>query len=316
MAVDKAMQIIQRQEIGDDYVPPSNCLYFLRNYLLTQKHDGLRIFQLYIKDTVLATALFMLSDDVAHSSAKAPFGSILLRDHLDHGRISRFLQEILTSLGHEKVKEVKITLPPSLYSSFPELDVFLKSGFQIAHTDINQHLPLSEDPVLHTMEKRKLKRALESGIQCQLLSQSMAKEVYEFIVKCRKERGLPVNIAESKFLELISSLPDRYLLFGAMHQSALVAVCVVGAVTEKIAYYFLPATASSAMRFSPMVPLMLFIQDFLKRKGFEYFDLGVSSVEGQVQEGLHTFKKRMGAIDLPKHTLTLKLQDRSLASDS
>ncbi len=58
---------------------------------------------------------------------------------------------------------------------------------------------------------------------------------------------------------------------------------------------------------SPMVFLIVSMANWCKERNIDFLDLGISSIEGQLQQGLYDFKKRMGAIDAEKWTFELEL---------
>jgi lipid II:glycine glycyltransferase (peptidoglycan interpeptide bridge formation enzyme) len=73
-------------------------------------------------------------------------------------------------------------------------------------------------------------------------------------------------------------------------------------------YYFLPATGVDFLSESPMVFLIVAMANWCKERNIQFLDLGISSVEGHLQQGLYDFKKRMGAKDSEKWTLEQSLE--------
>ena len=129
---------------------------------------------------------------------------------------------------------------------------------------------------------------------------------HQFISACRQVQGLAINI-EWNHLKNLNDATNAYESFGVFREAKLSAVCITVKASDEVAYYYLPATSPTFRTESPMVMLIEGMADYYKNKGFQSFDMGVSSLLGKPQESLLLFKERMGALRSEKSTFSLAI---------
>ena len=93
----------------------------------------------------------------------------------------------------------------------------------------------------------------------------------------------------------IDAIPNAYKAYAILLNGELIAATIVVTVTDKVAYNFLPASNKKYNYLSPMAMLMICLYDHLRQSGFSNLDWGVTSIDGQIQQGLAVFKEAMGA---------------------
>ena len=285
----------------------SPLLFYQKSYATVQKYRKVLVFKVIDGLRLAVTIVFNIQEGRAKSLSKSPFGSFLLHRKTSTDTIKEFLVYIVDHLRRQGVKRVEIVHPPPIYEYFPAEEVF--RFFHVCFEDLNQHIDLAQDfeAHLHPMQIRKLKAASKSGLDCREETPSELPAVHDFIAKSRRQNGLEINIALEKLTELFARFPDVYRIFSVFLKGARISTAITCQVTSNVAYYYLPATDEDHKSSSPMVPLMKHIATNYASQGVRILDLGIASVEGQKQEGLFTFKERMGAQVSLKRTYELQL---------
>lgn len=276
-----------RQKIHKLSFDPRNpVLYFQPDYLNAQQYPHLKV----IVSAHFFTC-FSIAGGTAKSLPKSPFGGIYTSgNEPEFLKFYRSLENELKQLGVEKII---FNQPPAYYPNFVPTEWLLSQGYDRAISETNQFITISGElhSKMHKMEKRKLKKRSNFSFN----KTDLVPDIHHFIAECRKQKGLEINITAAKLAELTEQFPDRYQIFEARKDGQLAAAVVMTVPVDNIAYYYLPATNPAFKRLSPMVSLMDYIYHYYQTKKMDYLDLGISSVNGKLQESLFRFKARMGA---------------------
>jgi hypothetical protein len=277
-------------------------VYFSRSYLTSQNHN-----QFISYETNNLQLMVVVSNNLAISMPRSPFGSFYSNNKVDVQQFDEFVESVKKDLEQRGISQLIIHHPSSFYSGFVPESHLERLGFISTYSDINQHIVLQEGwkNNLHKMQLRKLKALEEEGFQFKKMDGEL-EVAHQFISACRQVQGLTVNI-EWDHLKKLNDETDAYDCFGVFRNNKLSCVCITVKVSDEVAYYYLPATSPTFRTESPMVMLIVGIADYYMDKGFSYFDMGVSSVMGKPQESLILFKERMGAETKPKNTWTLTI---------
>ncbi len=278
-------------------------LYYNSSYLKSQNHSDLVCFE--NKHFFLPVSI---EQDAAISIPRSPFGSFFVKDSTKTDQFPNFIDQVRHELKDRSISSLKVIHPAAIYDHFVTADHLLNAGFQKDFDDINQYIPLKsgwlED--IHDMQKRKLASLKDEGFSFRKMESSELQVAHQFVEVCRLTQELSINISYEQLKEL-SDQTGAYDIFGVFRSEKISALCISARVTEKTAYYYLPATSPLFRSQSPMVLLITGMVEYYQSQRCDYFDLGVSSVEGKPQESLRIFKERMGAIQGEKSTLSLQI---------
>ncbi len=278
-------------------------VYFSKEYLASQKHSTIIAYE-----TAALYLPIVLEQHLAISMPKSPFGSFLILDPaLPQQQLRENLEAIQRDLKSRGVTELVINHPSPIYPNFD--DSWLKEvGFEVQYHEINQHIELQHysKSNIHTMQQRKLKSLAKERFEFRPIPIEEVATVHQFIRACRQSQGLEINIPLETLEEQVRET-RAYDFFGVYRDSKISAACITVRVSEKVAYYYLPATSPMFRSQSPMVLLIQGMVEHYHQKGFQYFDLGISSIKGKPQETLRLFKNRMGASETFKTTWKLQV---------
>jgi hypothetical protein len=263
-------------------------LYFDPKYLSIHTYSNLVHFQ-----TEEFDCHFNVKKNIAKSIDFSPFGGISILSETDYAGFKHFFHHVIDKLKAIGTDKIVIIQPPFFYPNFLLSDWLIKCGFQIIGEEKLQYIDLQNSIQLHDMQKRKLKQS--AGFEIRKVELDEISEIHDFIAQCRKYNGLEINISKEKLLALFEAFPDNYEAFLLKINGKLASAVIMTRPTSKVCYYYLPATDAEFKSQSPMVHLLNHLTNHYQTLGFNFMDLGISSIDGNLQTSLADFKKRMGA---------------------
>ncbi|WP_456460870.1 GNAT family N-acetyltransferase [Reichenbachiella sp.] len=177
--------------------------------------------------------------------------------------------------------------------------------------EINQHIFLESglEQKLHAMQLRKIKKCQSEQLSFNQESVSNIPEVHSFLASCRKQQGLEININKQSLEQLFIKLPLNYECYTIRNNEGnILAATVLVLVNDQIVYNYLPGFDRSYKSLSPLSFLLFQLYQILRERNYKIFDLGISSINGGVQEGLYNYKNRMGANKSDRFVYEIKLK--------
>jgi len=268
-----------------------------------------KYFGLFDKQRPIARICFSIDKNQAISGYQASFGSIDTEYPLLEETAKYFLEQACMSLESDGIKEVIVKHWPECYGDSNKLSgIFNEVGFKEIVSDTNQHLVVQEEfkLLIRKNERKKLNQSIKQGCTFTSLSVDDLTDVYQLVTETRKRKGYPVSMAYDKLYQTIKILPDKYLLFGLFDQHKLIAASVSILISQDILYNFYHADDLSYRSTSPLVMLVQEIYHYCQHKEIKILDLGVSSENGIINQGLFNFKKNLGCVSSEKNTYRLK----------
>ncbi len=175
---------------------------------------------------------------------------------------------------------------------------FTGSGFSVAVTDLNYHIPVAEEPLearMHPSERRRLRKCFRAGMQFSAEATPDLAQLYGFIARCRQRRGFPLTLDFAGFKTMFDHFPDRYQVFAVRDGSRIASAAVGVRISPDILYYFFPADDALYKTFSPTVLLLHGMYGYARQAGYKLLDLGIATARGVPNYGLIRFKANMGA---------------------
>ena len=251
-------------------------------------------------EQVVAQIHFYVSNSMASSPCRAPFGSLEFPSSLAPETLSSFLTEVEQKLKSKGVK--KIVIKDQAHQYRPKQStllntLLLNSRFITINAEINSAIEVNEttfeDKISHAEVKR-VKRCRQEKLEFRVLPMEMLDKVYSFINECREERGMALSMALPQLKSTVQNCPDDFLLFGVFQKDELIAASIAVKVNERILYDFYHAHPKSLDQLSPVVSLVDGMYAYCRQNKFELLDLGTSAVDGKVNFSLLNFKTQLG----------------------
>jgi hypothetical protein len=240
------------------------------------------------------------------SGYHAPFAGIESDANVD---VESFFVEIKLELLKRNAISLEIKQAPFFYQTQSSEEIhnaLLKSGFVETVSECNQYLPINPqiefEALIEAQKRRRLKNAKKMGMHVQLFEHIDSTDWYEVYAEGRMDRGFPITISKEKYNTLSKLRPNIYTYAGVYLHEELIATAIFVHVSKDVMYYFV---AASSPRFAHLSPTVLLIEAMYYKavnEQCQYLDLGISSVSGELNEGLHAFKRHIGAQDCFKKT--------------
>ncbi|WP_139361927.1 hypothetical protein [Hymenobacter sp. CRA2] len=253
-------------------------------------------------------------DGTARSPAAAPFGGPqLLGSEVPAAVLDEWLRRVHEALAAQAVTSLTVRLPPFAHeprTSGALVAALQRAGYQISQAEINTHLPLDRTYEAHLApsERRRLHKCQRHGFQVEQEPPLLLPLAYEFLRRCREEKGQALSLTEEQLTGLFRQFPRDYLLFSVRDAAGEWAALTVAVLAGRgTLYNFYPASPLRYNAFSPVVLLNAGLHAFGQASGLRLLDLGTSTLPTGLNESLLRFKRHLGGVSSLKLTLEKKL---------
>ncbi|MBS1682637.1 MAG: GNAT family N-acetyltransferase [Bacteroidetes bacterium] len=254
---------------------------------------------------------FAATENKLISLTKSPFGGFVIpQEELDLNKIKRLIEKAVTYATENNFKSIEIRNCPEIYSSKKLMEtnqLLLSLGWVIKYKDTTQVLLCNEPFKPVPSRKRRINQCAALGFLFQELSKNDLPEAYELFLQSRANKGYPVTMQLHDLNSEFEKFPDHYKLFAVREKQKMVAAAVTVLVNEELLYYFFAGDDLSYRKQSPSSFLIFNLFEWATTNNFKLIDLGISTENGVLNNGLYDFKKSFGALDSPKLTFELSL---------
>lgn len=242
---------------------------------------------------------FHISQGVARSPLKSPFGSIEFSDTLPARVLFDFISYLEEKLRREKIQTIIIKNYPHIYhtSQASMLTTFLLNQNYKASAEVGSFLDVTSSPVetgFNYSVRYKFQQARKAGVAFAQIPPSDARNVYEFIEKCQSQRGYSLSMTYDHLEKSLTAFRERYLFFGLFLEEKLIAASITVRVNERILYDYAHAHDRAFDNISPVISLIHGIYGYCHTNKIDMLDLGTSALEGMPDFDLLYFKRSLG----------------------
>ncbi|MBT9395137.1 GNAT family N-acetyltransferase [Hymenobacter sp. NST-14] len=312
--------VVRQQAGAAPALPPAYApwLYLTPAHQARQTSAGQQL-HFFLEEPAVGHTVAQLSvawevgEGVARSPWRAPFGAVQTAPALPQHVLRVFLQAVEAALAARGV--CSLTLRPPAFAYEPAASARLTAvltdlGYQIGPVELNSYLPLARDyeAHLHPSARRRLRKCQRQGLRFEQEPPLLLPLAYEFVRRCRQEKGQPLNITLEQLQDLFRALPRHFFLFSVRDAAGeWAAVSVAIQVRADVLYHFLPASPRAYNHLSPMVLINAGLHAFGRASGMRLLDLGISARPAGVDESLLRFKRHLGALSGLKLTFSKPL---------
>jgi hypothetical protein len=187
---------------------------------------------------------------------------------------------------------------------------FHESGFEIETSDVQSVIIVTERqlPVrFHYSEKKRLRRCKLRQLVFQQLPATSVALVYDFIARCRIEKGFNISMTFEELETAMKLFPENYLFFVVLDGDQTIAASICIRVSQTILYDYAHDHDHKYSNLSPIVFLVNGIYNYCQENLIELLDLGTSLSNGKLKVSLLEFKTRLGATVTEKLTYRKRL---------
>ncbi|MET4106215.1 hypothetical protein [Hymenobacter sp. UYP22] len=302
--------------VAQPVLPPAYepWLYQQPEHLALQPSPGERL-HFFLEEpaenrTVAQLAVFLSADGAAARSPwQAPFGAVQLAPDLPAAALHALLTAAETALRERGVRHLTMRLPAFAYEPTTTArlaEVLRQRGYAVKLAEINHHLPLHQSfrAGLHPSERRRLLKCARHGLQFEQEPPLLLPLAYEFLRRCRLEKGQELSMTLEQLQTLFRALPQQVFLFSVRNPAGeWAALTVAIRVGKDVLYNFYPASPLAYNTFSPVVLLNAGLHAFGQASGMRLLDLGTSTLPEGLNRSLLQFKRHLGGVPGLKLTL-------------
>lgn len=204
-----------------------------------------------------------------------------------------------------RTERIEVRLPPQAFyplSFEANLSALQKLGFRVNTSDVHQAIALTtQPPSFNRNRRRDLLLCEAEGLVMERIELETA---HEIITKNRSHKGFPLSLGVEDLRKLGSYLPQVVEFYGVKRGDATLSAAIVFDESPAIRYVFMWGNHPSLeLSGQSMALLALGLHKDSRESGFQYLSLGTSSVMGQENAGLTSFKRSLGAFSEPRITM-------------
>ncbi len=238
---------------------------------------------------------FHAEDDYLVSTARSSFGGFA-RNSVFQAEMLKEAQSFLP-----KQQKLKIVNAPLCYG-------FLNEGLIESASEVkketNQAILLEnwEETALSDNRRKVLKKSIKSGFTFKEVGVELLEQVYSIIHLNRSRKGFPTTMSFLQLQKVVCAFPEYYRLFVVSDSLGnLLSSAVVIKINADISYLFY--LGSGPQELSGNTYMVHQLIKLLQKEQYKLFDLGISSVNGEMNDGLFRFKEGFGSTVSNKLTL-------------
>ncbi|UOQ70582.1 hypothetical protein [Hymenobacter cellulosilyticus] len=237
-----------------------------------------------------------------YSPWQAPFGAVQMAAGLPGPVLRAFLEAAHAELAARGLARLRLRSHPFAYD--PAASALLthtlqQLGYSVALAEINHHLPLEADfrQRLHPSERRRLRKCQQQGFVFEQETPLYLPLAYEFLSRCRQEKGQTLSLSLERLQELFRRFPQDHFLFSVRTPAGeWAALTIAIRVSAGVLYNFYPASPLAYNTFSPVVLLNEGLHAFGRANGQQLLDLGTSTLTEGLNSSLLQFKRHLGGV--------------------
>jgi hypothetical protein len=283
----------------EDFSPGQGTFLFNRKeHLLLQSNVDWFCYGIEQSNRVKAIIFFNVSDSVAQSPVRAPFGSFEFFDEVSDSEFDEWLSFILNKFQEKGYRSIFIKNYPAAYDLLQSKKIksaLLRRKF-ILSQESTSIIKIDTIPFIKKIalsKKQKLTKCLNRFIFIHN-PQTDFNTIYSFIEQCRHKKEYQLSMTKQEIAIAVSTFPSEFVFFTVVEESALVAAAICIKVSPQILYIFYYDHSKLYDKLSPNTMLLNGIYSYGLDNGFLLIDLGTSHLDGILNKSLQHFKASVG----------------------
>jgi len=237
-----------------------------------------------------------------YSPFSAPFGGFTFYNQdIRLQYIEEAIDLLEKGLLSKSIKEIQITLPPSIYNeSFisKQINVFFRKGYKTSGIDLNYSFNLTNfnsdySALLWRNARKNLNRSLKQKFSFKACTTIEEKSrAYQVIKKNRESRGFPLKMTWGQIQKTIAVIPADFFILNLENKE--VASAMVFHISEKIVQVVYWGDLPEFSHLKTMNFLSYKVFEHYKNSNIQIVDIGPSTENSIPNYGLCEFKESIG----------------------
>ncbi|HRE41844.1 MAG TPA: GNAT family N-acetyltransferase [Ignavibacteria bacterium] len=227
------------------------------------------------------------------------FAGFLWKNRLDASNYIKVIPEFKEYLINEGFEKCIIKGMPFLYKNTPDEEneySFFQAGFNISSYAITNIINLDEFDFknISGSKKRsinKSKQFIKINSEVELNSADEFIAFYNVLKVDRNLKNVVPTHSREELEYLTQKLKKRIILFSAEVDGVIAGICILFCITNSVVLNFYLAQVEEYNKTGIPEYILYESINWAKKNGFKYYDIGTSSVNNKLSEGLFQFKK-------------------------
>jgi hypothetical protein len=245
--------------------------------------------------------------EILKSPGKATFGGFWY----EPDNTFRYTQKTVQQLKNysEKSTQIKLSFPPEYFhpNIFQEQISFFKKICYSQISESNFHIVVNNRNNVSKGNRKKQRQFVERGGSVAQVDRSAWYRIYKLLVENRIRRGVELSMPWHVFELGLVNQPDVFTVWGATLGSEFVGGAFTVEIDAKTLYVLYWGDNLLGREISVVASICEKLIEFCLVRNYEVLDLGISSVNGLLDENLANFKVNLGAVQTTKPILTVRL---------
>jgi hypothetical protein len=253
---------------------------------------------------VLASVIFYADENFSFVSPKrGTFGGVTLDEPVPLRLLERFIiamKEYLINAGAQSIAIKCAPFGHDLALSSVVTNILLRQEFRISCHDLNYEMLVDDRPFAARVDygnNKRIRKCINAGFFAELIESTDYPKVYQVIKQNRERRGFPITMSLEQLGQMVKVFPKRmrfFAVYSDADRASIVAAAVCIAISDSVLYVFYWGDAADVESYSPVALLADGIYAHCQQMGIKCLDVGTSTLEGEPNQGLVTFKKNLG----------------------
>ncbi len=269
-----------------------------------------KVIRLIKKNNYSIGLLAGIKDGIMRSPFSAPFGGFHYRnEHLAYDLVYKFLSSLKEYALNEQLKKISITLPPDPYQinmNAKLINAFIRLGFKMETPDLNNVVNLKKftGKWVKSEVAQNCRKAIKNGLIWSKVSDiDEMKEAYDVIHNNRTGLGRKIHMTLEDILDVKEVLPVDFFIIRDVEGNC-VGAAVLYRGHEKIVQGVFMGGDLERRNLGVIDYMYLKLYNYYKEMGFDYLDMGTSSLQGDPNMGLLRFKEIHNSETSLRYTFT------------
>ena len=253
-----------------------------------------------------------LNNGILQSPFSAPFGGFHFRKEIMYiSEIDNYIASLKEYILSQRIQGIEITLPPDIYHATfnaKTVNSLIRNGFQKMLPEITNWVNLQQFNGEFTQRNSReyYRQALRNRLSFGLASdQEEKKEIYDLIYQNRAKFGRPIFMTLKDILDTGNLWPADFFKV-IRDDGTILASAIFYRSHPDICYAVFWGDNETGRPLRAMDYLVFNLWSYYKDMGFKYIDLGISTEDGNPNEGLLRFKESHEATSSLRYTFIWK----------
>lgn len=245
-------------------------------------------------------------DETLKSPGRATFGGFWTEPNRNFSYTEKTVSQLIAYSS--KSSHFQISFPPIYFHPeiFEEQVSFFRDRCYTSISETNSHIVVDQRNDVSKGNRKKQRQFSEQGGSVSQVLEDDWRLIYNLLVENRLRRGVELSMSWRVFERGLIEQPDVFTAWGATLGMKFVGGALTVKINEDTLYVLFWGDTLLGRELSVVASICEKLVEFCRSKDYKVLDLGISSVDGILDENLARFKLNLGAIQTAKPIMTVK----------